>query len=57
MSHRAAGAYPRTRLRLGEVFEAMARPRDAQVAYRSCHELARGSLLGERCGTRGDALR
>jgi len=46
-----------TLLHLGEIYEHAARWGEARTAYQSCHEIAEGSLLGERCRTREAGVR
>ena len=49
--------HPPTLLALGEIYEQMRRTADARTAYKTCRELADGSILGERCRTREARLR
>ncbi len=43
-------------LALGEVYEELGRRENARNAYRTCREQAEGTMLGERCRAREEAL-
>ncbi len=56
-ARRQCPKHPSTLFELGEVYEHLRRPADAKEAYKSCHELVEGSVLGERCRRREARLR